>query len=202
MPMVTLNVVGLRCVQRNSVYCDLKTNYCSFNNYTLKYVDASFYQVARGLVLPLTVATSYFFLHARPSLKILISCAIVTMGFLVGVFLDGNYPSPLGILFGVLSSGTTAIHAVIIKRALDLLNGSALDLAWYSNLLSSIVLLPLLIIAGEGPAILDLLVKGISEGSAAFTTFLWGSAITVRVIIIRQVLRDGIEQISRVSSVS
>ena len=63
----------------------------SFNNYTLKYVDASFYQVARGLVLPLTVATSYFFLHARPSFKILVSCAIVTLGFLVGVFLDGKY---------------------------------------------------------------------------------------------------------------
>ncbi|TFY73821.1 hypothetical protein EWM64_g10191 [Hericium alpestre] len=83
-PMIGLNVIGL-----------------SSNNYTLKYVDASFYQVARGLVLPLTVGTSYVFLHSRPSLRILLSCALVTSGFFIGVFLDGTHVSSLGIFFGV-----------------------------------------------------------------------------------------------------
>jgi len=62
--MVGLNIIGL-----------------SFSNYTLKYVDASFYQVARGMVLPFTVCTSFFVLHSRPTLRILIACAVVTFGF-------------------------------------------------------------------------------------------------------------------------
>ena len=61
----------------------------SFSNYTLKYVDASFYQVARGLVLPFTVGTSALFLHARPSLRILLACSLLTFGFFVGV-LNGS----------------------------------------------------------------------------------------------------------------
>ena len=73
----------------------------SFSNYTLKFVDASFYQVARGLVLPLTVATSYVMLHARPSLRILFSCSIVTLGFFVGVFLDAIPISLVGVFFSV-----------------------------------------------------------------------------------------------------
>ena len=65
----------------------------SFSNYTLKYVDASFYQVARGMVLPFTVGTSFFILHARPSLRILAACAVVTFGFFVGVFLTRDSAS-------------------------------------------------------------------------------------------------------------
>ncbi|KAJ3547417.1 hypothetical protein NMY22_g1658 [Coprinellus aureogranulatus] len=99
--VVGLNVVGL-----------------SFSNYTLKYVDASFYQVARGLVLPFTVVVSFIFLHARPSLKVLSACGVVTFGFFIGVFLDGTPVSMLGIFFGVASSAITAVHSVVIKKSL------------------------------------------------------------------------------------
>ncbi|KAF8892882.1 hypothetical protein BD779DRAFT_1765551 [Infundibulicybe gibba] len=163
--MVILNVVGL-----------------SFSNYTLKYVDASFYQVARGLVLPLTVGTSFIVLKSRPSLLILLSCFIVTIGFFIGVFLDGVPLSPVGIAFGVASSAITAIHSVVIKRSLEIVDGSALLLAWYTNLLSALVLVPLVIIVGEGPEIVKLLFNIdellYPEGSMTpLTTFLWGSLI-------------------------
>src|ERR1700677_1681417 len=110
-------------------------NSCSSNNYCLKYVDASFYQVARGLILPLTVLLSLVFLKAsRPSIRVLLACAVVTVGFFVGVFLDGSPDSAtadgskpsttsmLGIAFGLLSSLTTASHAIVIKRSLTLVN--------------------------------------------------------------------------------
>ncbi|KAF9453324.1 hypothetical protein P691DRAFT_755588 [Macrolepiota fuliginosa MF-IS2] len=164
--MVGLNVVGL-----------------SFSNYTLKYVDASFYQVARGLLLPFTVATSYVILHARPSLLILLACTVVTLGFFIGVFLDGTPISMTGIYFGVASSAITAIHSVVIKQSLTVVNGSALALSWYTNLLSAIVLAPIILLVGEGPAVLKL-IFGVDEllrpedTISPFTTFVWGSIIT------------------------
>jgi hypothetical protein len=170
----------------------------SFNNFCLKYVDASFYQVARGLVLPFTVITSLLFLRAAPpSKRILLACAIVTGGFFTGVFLDhvtatglaskdvskaGSGPSALGVFFGILSSASTALQAVVIKRALDVVDGSAIDLAWYTNLLSAVGTIPIIVIAGEVPAVLRLLFG--PDGTAASTTsalgtFLWGTAVTV-----------------------
>jgi GDP-fucose transporter C1 len=56
--------------------------------------------------------------------------------------------------------------------------GSALSMSWYSNLLSSVVLLPFIIISGEGPAVLDIL-SGRAEG---LKTFLVGSMITVSLV--------------------
>ncbi|KAF9022227.1 hypothetical protein BDZ89DRAFT_1163366 [Hymenopellis radicata] len=165
-PMVSLNVVGL-----------------SFSNYTLKYVDASFYQVARGLVLPFTVATSFVVLHSRPSLRIIVACTVVTMGFFIGVFLDGTSVSLIGIFFGVVSSAITAMHSVVIKQSLNVVNGSALLLSWYTNLLSAMVLLPIIVLAGEGADVLKLLFGAdeftVADGAlSTLGTFLWGSAIT------------------------
>jgi len=165
-PMVGLNIVGL-----------------SFSNYTLKYVDASFYQVARGLVLPFTVGTSYIYLNSRPSVRILLCCGLVTMGFSVGVFLDGTVLSWIGVGFGVASSAITATHSVVIKQSLDVVGGSTLALSWYTNLLSAIVLAPLVVLAGEGKDVLKLLF-GVDEllvkpdAMSPLATFLWGSAIT------------------------
>ncbi|EKM56723.1 uncharacterized protein PHACADRAFT_254009 [Phanerochaete carnosa HHB-10118-sp] len=163
-PMVGLNVIGL-----------------SFSNYTLKYVDASFYQVARGMVLPFTVMTSCIFLHSRPSLMVLFACSIVTFGFFIGVFLDGTPVSMVGISFGVASSMITAMHSVVIKKSLDVVKSSALSLSWYTNLFSAVALLPVLLVAGEGPGVYSLLSghqNPLADGVSPLKTFLWGSAIT------------------------
>ncbi|KAJ6613641.1 hypothetical protein B0H10DRAFT_2222141 [Mycena sp. CBHHK59/15] len=164
-PMVGLNVLGL-----------------SFSNYTLKYVDASFYQVARGLVLPFTVCISGLVLHTRPSLRILISCSIVTMGFFCGVFLDGTPLSLVGVGFGVASSSITATHSVVIKQSLNVVNGSTILLSWYTNLLSIFVLAPLVIL-GEGGHVMKLLL-GVDElvtapgAMSPLRTFVLGSMLT------------------------
>lgn len=165
-PVVGLNVLGL-----------------SFSNYTLKYVDASFYQVARGLVLPFTVAVSFVVLHARPTLKIFFACGIVTLGFFIGVFLDGTPVSLIGVSFGVASSAITAVHSVVIKKSLKVVGGSALALSWYMNVLSAAVLFPILLLAGEGPGITKLLFNVgelvVPQGSMSpLGTFGWGSLIT------------------------
>jgi len=176
LPIISLTVLGL-----------------NFNNLTLKFVDASFYQVARGLLLPITVGLSYIFLHSRPSFRILFSCAVVTLGFFVGVFLDSprtlggsgsivaKPPSKIGVAFGILSSVTTALHAVLIKRSLEAVDGSTLQLAWYTNVGSSLVMIPIVVMAGEVPAVMDLIFNisySTSEGVSPLATFVWGSIIT------------------------
>ncbi|KAJ7359581.1 hypothetical protein DFH08DRAFT_846447 [Mycena albidolilacea] len=168
--VVGLNVLGL-----------------SFSNYTLKYVDASFYQVARGLVLPFTVGVSFAVLHSRPSSRVLVSCAAVTAGFFCGVLLDGTPLSLVGVAFGVSSSSITALASVINKQSLAVVDGSAILLSWYANLLSAIALAPIVLIAGEGPSVLALLsgtpsgdaaVAAAAAGASELKTFLWGSLIT------------------------
>ncbi|KAI0752878.1 hypothetical protein C8Q80DRAFT_1267350 [Daedaleopsis nitida] len=160
-PMVGLSVIGL-----------------SSSNYTLKYVDASYYQVARGMILPFTVATSFFLLNARPSLRILGACAVVTGGFFVGVFLDGTPVSLVGIMFGVLSSMITALHSVVIKKSLEVVHGSALHLSWYTNLISSFILIPVFILMGELPGVMELLFGDNPTKPDGFSTFVKGSIIT------------------------
>ncbi|KAI9432941.1 hypothetical protein H4582DRAFT_1990107 [Lactarius indigo] len=146
----------------------------STSNYSLKFVDASFYQVARGLLLPFTILTSYIMLQTRPSVRILLSCSIVTSGFFTGVFLDSTQVSALGIFFGASSSLLSALHAAVMKRGFEVVEGSALSMSWYSNLLSSVLLVPFIIVLGEGPAVLELL-SGRAEG---FWTFIIGSVAT------------------------
>lgn len=183
--VVALNVVGLRYVSQLASVI-MSEPLVSFSTYTLKYVDASFYQVARGLVLPFTVAASFAILHSRPSVKILGSCAVVTAGFFCGVLLDGTPLSLVGIAFGVASSSITALMSVVIKQNLKVVGGSTILLSWYANLLSAIVLAPIVLLTGEGPSILALF-SGIPSAEAVaaaetneLKTFLWGSLITVR----------------------
>ncbi|CAK5278100.1 unnamed protein product [Mycena citricolor] len=162
--MVGLNVIGL-----------------SFSNYTLKYVDASFYQVARGLVLPFTVCVSGVVLHTRPSLRILASCAIVTAGFFCGVLLDGTSVSMIGIGFGVASSTITATHSVVIKQSLKLVNDSTILLSWYTNLLSVFVMAPIIVLV-EGSRVMKLLFEPQAPstvgGMTPLRTFVIGSLLT------------------------
>ncbi|KAH9994541.1 hypothetical protein BJV74DRAFT_831078 [Russula compacta] len=166
--------VDLRIVKGLAPTVILNLLSLSTSNYSLRFVDASFYQVARGLLLPFTVLTSYVMLRTRPSFRILLSCSVITSGFFIGVFLDGVHVSGLGVLFGILSSLMSAMHAAVMKRGFEVVEGSALSMSWYSNLLSSLLLLPLIIVVGEGPAVLDIF-SGRAEG---LSTFLIGSAVT------------------------
>jgi len=87
----------------------------------------------------------------------------------------------LGIVFGLLSSLTTASHAIVIKRSLTLVNGNAIELAWYSNVLSSVVLTPIIWLVGEGGGIIDLATSPLyaSDGElSVLGRFLWGSLVT------------------------
>jgi len=156
LPLISINVVGLM-----------------FNTFCLQYVDASFYQIARGLVLPFTVLASYLFLDSRPSPNILSAVVIVCVGFLGGVQSDHLHTSQLGIALGILSSMTTSVHAIVVKRSLSV-TSSPIELAYYNNLFSAIFLLPLIPFTSEIASFRAL----VSTGGPDLQTFLLGALIT------------------------
>ncbi|KAK4683604.1 solute carrier family 35 (GDP-fucose transporter), member C1, partial [Tremellales sp. Uapishka_1] len=129
-------------------------------------VDASFHQVARGLVLPFTILVTIFFLRQHSSPLSLAAALVVTSGFFSGLVLDPSHSSSSsssgpssssGIVFGVLSSACSAFHAILIKKGLTVVDNSPVALAFYNNILSMIALIPLIFLSGEYPAVLRLL---------------------------------------------
>jgi GDP-fucose transporter C1 len=108
---------------------------------------------------------------------------------MLGVSSENFHTSALGISLGVASSVTTAVHAIVVKRSLSVVSGT-LDLAYYSNLLSALVIAPFVLLSGEIWTVLDMFL-GDGEGAAGFSTFMTGVLVTVsfRLPIIAQTYR-------------
>eukprot|EP00128_Syssomonas_multiformis_P016259 Colp12_sorted_trinity150504_noHs@31555 len=155
-PLIAVNCIGL-----------------TFNTLCLRDVDASFFQVARGLVLPCTVALTWVMLKTPSSPAVLVSCAIVCAGFFTGA---GEVNVRLiGVIYGAISSVTTALHAVVIKQSLKVVENT-MDLVYYNSVLSALGLLPIVIVRMElGPA-LDLFVN--PDLASSRSTFIWGCILT------------------------
>lgn len=142
LPVAAVNVVGL-----------------AFNIYCLRLVDASYFQVARGLTLPMTIALQAAQTGTRPTRDTLIACALVTWGFTfsflpfplgAGAYGASAEAPALGMVLGIASAAMVAVHAVLIKSALRHLDGSALDLAYWTNALSAIAIVPPVLLAESG----------------------------------------------------
>ncbi|EIM92216.1 uncharacterized protein STEHIDRAFT_89058 [Stereum hirsutum FP-91666 SS1] len=161
-PVVIVNIVGL-----------------VFNTLCLRDVEASFFQIARGLVLPLTIAVSTTVTHVQPSSRTVAAAALVTVGFFVGVAPQSGLPtsavpSTLSLFYGVLSSLFIAIHAVLIKASLPYCNHSTIQLAYWTNLGSAALLAPFMLFNGEIMNVMQLASTPEWNG----TVFMWGSLVT------------------------
>ncbi|KAF9345185.1 hypothetical protein BGX26_003425 [Mortierella sp. AD094] len=156
-PLIAINVLGL-----------------GVNTLCLYYVDTSFYQIARGLVLPFTVIFAYVLLGQPSSKLVLGSCFIVFCGFYTGVTSE-IYVSQLGVFFGIVSSVTTSLHAIVIKKSLAAVNNSSIDLVYYNNALSFLVMTPLIFLSGEYSLVLQRLND---TGLVVFHKFLFAAFIT------------------------
>ena len=175
---MTVNIVGL-----------------VFNTLCLRDVEASFFQVsarlgssciahvslqiARGLQLPLTIFVSSVHTKSTPSKKVLAAAGVVTLGFFVGVAPNKDIPitakpSMLSLVYGVLSSLMIALHAVLIKSSLPYCHNSTIELAWWTNAGSAILLFPFVILTGESNVLRTLANSSTWQGSV----FLWGCLVT------------------------
>jgi len=161
-PVVFVNIVGL-----------------VFNTLCLRGVDASFFQIARGLVLPLTIIVSSVHTHSVPSWNVILASAVVTGGFFLGVAPSHAVPltaapSLLSLAYGILSSLFIAFHAVLIKMSLPYCNNSTIQLAWWTNAGSAVLLLPFVILFGEHSTLRAM----IADPHWDATVFVWGSLVT------------------------
>ena len=186
-PVCTANVLGL-----------------IFNTYCLQMVDASYFQVARGLNLPFTVFFQCLAAKILPAKGILLSCMFVSWGFMytylpppfgsnvstasIVAVIDtaaeesnqdievytGEAPA-LGMFLGVLSAIMIAIHCVLIGSALKTVNGKALVVAYWSNVLSTLALIPCIVYMGEVPEA----VRTFTGQTGSLGAFLGGTTLTV-----------------------
>jgi GDP-fucose transporter C1 len=161
-PVVSINIIGL-----------------VFNTLCLREVEATFFQIARGLVLPLTITVTSVTSHSHPPARVIIAAGLVTTGFFVGVAPEGNLPvssipSTTSLVYGVFSSLFIAIHTVLIKSSLPYCNNSTIELAYWTNAGSAILLAPFVLLYGEPAKLLEL--SGTPEWN--MKVFVWGTLVT------------------------
>ncbi|KAJ3800194.1 hypothetical protein GGU11DRAFT_742735 [Lentinula aff. detonsa] len=161
-PVVLVNVIGL-----------------VFNTLCLRGVEASYFQIARGLQLPLTILVSSIHTSCIPSAKIIVAATLVSFGFFVGVAPSAALPllaSPTSItlFYGILSSLFIALHAVLIKSSLPHCDNSTIQLAWWTNFGSAVFLVPFVVFNGE----LQILRANLVEGDWNGKVFGWGCLVT------------------------
>jgi GDP-fucose transporter C1 len=110
---------------------------------------------------------------------VFMAAGVVTMGFMLGVAPSSSLPvtaipSTLSLFYGVLSSLFIAFHAVLIKSSLPYCNGSTIELAWWTNAGSAVLIFPLVIFNGE----LFKFHQLAQTETWNWTVFLWGTLVT------------------------
>lgn len=161
-PVILIGVVGL-----------------VFNILCLRDVEASFFQIARGMQLPLTILVSSVATSSSPSRKVLAAAAVVTVGFFLGIAPTAaqplkSTPPVVSLFYGFLSSLFIAVHAVLIKSALPHCNNSTIQLSWWSNAGAAVFLAPAIILNGEHLTFYTLYTSATWD----INRFVWGTAIT------------------------
>jgi GDP-fucose transporter C1 len=130
-------------------------------------------------VLPLTIAVSCAHTRTSPTKKVVVASGIVTIGFMLGVAPSKDLPvkaipSTLSLVYGVLSAFFIAIHAVLIKSSLPHCNNSTIQLAWWTNAGSAVMILPFVFFHGEPWKLMELYTSGTWDPRV----FVWGSLVT------------------------
>lgn len=123
------------------------------NNLCLKYVEISFYQVARSLTIVFNVIFDFVILGQRTSFPATMCCLLVVSGFAVGNQHEMRW-SLRGVLFGVSASFFVAMNAIFVKKKFPLVDNNPWKLTLYNNLNASLLFIPLIIGFGEPGIIL------------------------------------------------
>lgn len=116
----------------------------AFNNLCLKFVGVAFYNVGRSLTTVFNVVLTYFLLGKTTSGQALCTCAVIILGFFVGVDQEksGGELSMAGIVYGILASLSVALNAVYVGWTLDAVGGDMWRLTAYNNLIALVLFVP------------------------------------------------------------
>jgi GDP-fucose transporter C1 len=117
----------------------------AFNNICLKYVEVSFYNVARSLSIVFNVIFTYVILGKETSLLTCSTLLVVMLGFYLGI--DGEINlSVLGTLAGVASSVFVSLNSIYTARVLPAVNQDKSLLLYYNNVNAAVLFLPFIIL--------------------------------------------------------
>ncbi|KAL8601444.1 hypothetical protein ACOMHN_042448 [Nucella lapillus] len=121
------------------------------NNLLLKDIGVEFYQIARSSTLIFTVLFTRLFLGVKISVRVLFSCTLILLGFMVSVDQEMLVSSLswASVFYGLFASMSAALNGIFIKRADKQVRGNALNLSLVNNVNTVIVLFPLLLSTGQ-----------------------------------------------------
>lgn len=127
------------------------------NNFCLKYVGVAFYFVSRSLTTVFNVAFTYFLINEPVSRGALICCALIVLGFILGIDQESviGSLSVIGVIFGIASSLFTSLFSIYTKKTLAKLDKNIWVLVLYNNINAIILCTPLLIIHGDVQALIS-----------------------------------------------
>lgn len=123
------------------------------NNLCLKYVEISFYQVARSLTIVFNVIFDFIILGNTTSFPAILCCLLVVSGFTLGNQQEVRW-SLQGVLFGVSASFFVAMNAIYVKKKFPIVDNNPWKLTLYNNFNAMFMFLPLIIAFGEPQVIL------------------------------------------------
>jgi GDP-fucose transporter C1 len=141
-PRVKYNMeTGLKVLPLSVIFVGM----IAFNNICLKYVEVSFYNVARSLSIVFNVIFTYYLLGKGTSLKTCSTLTIVILGFYLGI--DGEINlSIFGTLAGVLSSLFVSLNSIYTSKVLPAVNNDKSLLLYYNNVNAAFLFLPFIIL--------------------------------------------------------
>merc|ERR1719273_533009 len=115
-----------------------------FNNLCLKYVEVSFYQVARSMTIVCNIVLTYLLLNKRTNRSSILCCVVIVIGYLMGC--DGEVRFDwTGVVFGFLSSVFVALNCIYVKKILPVVDDNSEKLMIYNNM-NAVLLLPIFIV--------------------------------------------------------
>uniref|UniRef100_A0A1I8H740 TPT domain-containing protein n=1 Tax=Macrostomum lignano TaxID=282301 RepID=A0A1I8H740_9PLAT len=108
----------------------------TFNNLCLKDVGISFYYAGRSFTTVFNALLSYVILGQTTSLKAIICCGFIIVGFLLGVDQEkvSGSLSVSGVVYGLLASLFVALNAIYTKKVLPAVDNNVWKLTLYNNL--------------------------------------------------------------------
>lgn len=149
-PLVRYNFrAGLGVLPLSLIFVGMIT----FNNVCLKYVEVSFYNVARSLSIVFNVIFTFLVLGKTTSWSTCLTLLVVIYGFYIGIEGETNF-SLFGTAAGVISSVFVSLNSIFTAKVLPLVNEDKSLLLYYNNVNGMILFLPLIIIF-EKDIILD-----------------------------------------------
>jgi len=132
------------------------TSMIATNNLCLKYVSVAFYYIGRSLTTIFNVILTFLILREKTSLRCVMCCALIIIGFWLGVDQEhfaGSLSIP-GTIFGILGSLSLSLFSILTKKVLPKVDGQIWVLQYANNVYASILFVPIMFVSGELPIVL------------------------------------------------